>query len=181
VTTDIGRCASRRSAALRAEPTALSQAKPAAAIARLRYEFFTPYHQGFDLVWDFLCDQNKATFSDGILTISGSYGYERARDLKLSARGVQIGSGTELWERFAALEPVFHSFWSVLETAAADWQKRKRQAEDAHHAEAKRRDDELCNKILALAAGSRRAKMPQAVECEASQSSPKGNAQKEAP
>ena len=30
---DVGRCASRRSAALRAEPVALSQAKPAAAIA----------------------------------------------------------------------------------------------------------------------------------------------------
>jgi hypothetical protein len=31
--------------------------------------------------------------------------------------------------------------------------------------------------MTALAAGSRRAKTPQAVECEASQSGPKGNAQ----
>lgn len=34
-----------------------------------------------------------------------------------------------------------------------------------------------CDEAIALAAGSRRAKTPKAVECEASQSGPEGNAQ----
>jgi hypothetical protein len=37
--------------------------------------------------------------------------------------------------------------------------------------------DALMAELQALAAGSRRAKTPKAVECEASQSGPKGNAQ----
>jgi hypothetical protein len=37
--------------------------------------------------------------------------------------------------------------------------------------------DKIAAEITALAAGSRRAKTPTAVECEASQSGPKGNAQ----
>jgi hypothetical protein len=50
MTTDYGRCASRRSAALRAEPVALSQAKPAAAIADAVFE---------DLIADFTIEEGR--------------------------------------------------------------------------------------------------------------------------
>jgi hypothetical protein len=118
----------------------------------LRHEFTTPYHRGFDLVWDFLCAQPYGTFSDGVLTIKGSYGYERARELKLFADDEQIGHGLELWERFAALAPVFHRFWTAFEQAATDWQKEKAQADEEDEAERKRQDAELCARVLASAA-----------------------------
>ena len=117
----------------------------------LRYEFFTPYHRGFDLVWDFLCEQPDGSITDGVLTIKGSYGYERVRDLRLFADEQQIGHGTELWERFSALEPVFRSFWRTFEQSATDWKKEKLAAEAREEAELKRRDDELCARVLAAA------------------------------
>ena len=117
----------------------------------LRYEFFTPNHRGFDLVWEFLCSQPKASFSDGILIAKASYGYESARRLTVSADKQQIGSHTELRERFSALAPVFHSFWHTLEQAAADWQDQKRIAEARESAESKRRDDEICDRVLSAA------------------------------
>ena len=120
--------------------------------ASLRYEFFTPHHRGFDLVWQFLCSQPKASFSDGILTAKASYGYERACRLAVSADEQQIGNHTELWERFSALAPVFHSFWDTLEQAATDWQDQKRTTEVSEAAKSKRRDEEICARVLSVAA-----------------------------
>jgi hypothetical protein len=119
--------------------------------APLRYEFFTPFHRGFDLVWDFLCAQPGAAFSDGILTIKGSYGYERARDLSLFADEQQIGYGTELSERYASLEPVFLRFWTAFEQAATAWQQEKISTEASEEAEQRRRDEALCARVLAAA------------------------------
>lgn len=119
--------------------------------ARARYEFLTPHFRGFDLVWDFLCQQPGAAFTDGTLTIKGSYGYERARDLRLFADGQQIGHGAELWDRFAALEPVFQRFWSAFERAAEAWRREKIASDARDAAERKRQDEALCAKVLAAA------------------------------
>ena len=125
-----------------ADATSPSQAEP------LRYEFFTPYFRGFDLVWDFLCKQPEGAFSEGALTIKATYGSERARDLRLFVAEQQIGHGADLWERFAALVPVFRLFWGALERAATDWQEEQRTANAHAEAEGKRRDDELCARVL---------------------------------
>ena len=114
----------------------------------LRYEFFTPYHRGYDLVWDFLCSQPDGSFSSGVLTVKGSYGYERARNMDVFAGEQQVGHGPELWERFAALEPVFRQFWDTFERAATDWQEQQRAAGANAEAEWKRRDAELCARVL---------------------------------
>jgi hypothetical protein len=117
----------------------------------LRYEFFTPCHRGFDLVWDFLCDQPNGTFSDGILTVKGSHGYGLSRDLRLLADDQQIGHHTELWERFAPLEPVFQQFWKTFERAATNWKHNKALSEAAEKEERARQDRELCARVLAAA------------------------------
>lgn len=88
------------------------------------------------------------SYTDGIMTITATNGYERARDLKLTADGQQIGHGTELWDRFDALEPAFRKFWKELEQDATDWQAGRELAANTKDENQKQQDAAFCAKVL---------------------------------
>lgn len=118
------------------------------------YQFFTPYYRGRDLVFDFLCAQPEGQFSANGLTVKASHRYERSRNLDVFAGEQQVAHGAQLWDRFAAMAPVFQLFWNTLEQAATDWKLGGEKAEELALAEQKRRDDALCAQVLAAAAAA---------------------------
>jgi hypothetical protein len=81
--------------------------------------------------------------------------------------------------RLIAQAPALYEAATNLRTAQRAYMEVRNSPQDIRDAvgRAVAHAAEELDRVLALATGSRRAKTPQAVECEASQSGPKGNAQ----
>lgn len=92
-----------------------------------QYEWFTPYHRGFNLVWDFL--RATGVWTDGDFRVKTHYGYERSRDSEVFLEDNMIGSLNFLYSRYEELQPVYAMFMHRLETAATNWQIQKESQE----------------------------------------------------
>ena len=115
----------------------------------LKYEFFTPYHRGGDLVFDFLCAQTAGRFERAPWSVTASYGYERSRDTKVYAEDQYVGSAHAISERFALLAPAYQGFMRTVETAATEWQAAKQAREAAELSQSREADMALCERVLA--------------------------------